>query len=131
MAEDLRDSVSGTVELVFPDDAAGKTYRLRELTVYDAEEVREDLDGDVPQYGRWLPVKEQETGDDAWLTAPSRLRSALVENDVQTGETFGIGTMKQTGTGQTDPYLVELTLPERRDNPGDQASLETATDGGE
>ena len=73
MPEDLTDSVSGSTELVFPDDGTGQ-YSLRERSVYDAEEVRVELDGDVPQYGSWLPVTDEETGQEAWLTAPSELR---------------------------------------------------------
>jgi DNA (cytosine-5)-methyltransferase 1 len=93
MPEDLTDSVTGSTELVFPDDAVGQ-YRLRERSVYDAEEVRTELGGDVPQYGSWLPVEETETGMDAWLTAPSQLRTELVNAEVRSQELFEIVTME-------------------------------------
>lgn len=123
MAEDLSDSVSGSTELIFPDDGRG-TYRLEERTVYGAEEVRSELNGDVPQYGSWLPVTD-DSGDEAWLCAPSKLRAVLVEDDIQTGERFRIETMRKSGTKQSDPYRVEVTYPDR-DGTGKQTGLSDA-----
>ena len=124
MPKDLADSVSGSTELVFPDGATGQ-YSLRERSVYAAEEVREELDGDVLKYGDWLPVEELETGDEAWLIAPSELRSRLVEDEVQAGEQFEIVTMSKQGLEQSDPYRVELEYP-NRDVDGSQKSLSSA-----
>jgi hypothetical protein len=123
MPQDLSESVSGSTELVFPDDAGGETYRLRERSVYEAEEVQEDLNGDVPQYGSWVPVTVQSTDSEAWLTAPSELRSALVEDEIQTGERFVIETMQKRGRNQSDPYQVELSYPDRDVTGRDQTSL--------
>ena len=125
MPEDLTESVSGSTELVFPDDAPGR-YELRERSVYDAEEVRDELNGDVPQYGRWIPVTETVTGTEAWLTAPSQLRSELVDRNISAGEQFEIVTMRKDGTEQSDPYRVEIDLPEREPVPEDQSSLDEA-----
>jgi hypothetical protein len=121
--ESLDESVTGSTELVFPDDTDGETYRLRELNVYGAEEVRDDIGGDVPQYGSWLPVTVLETGEEAWLTAPSRLRKVLVENDLDTGERFTIVKMTKPGTDQSNPYRVQVTFPDRETEPADQQSL--------
>jgi hypothetical protein len=113
MVEDLSDSVSGSTELVFPDDVTGtETYRLQKRKVYDAEDVREELDSDVPQYGKWLPVELN--GDEAWLVAPSELRSELVDQEIRTGERFTIDQMTKSGRGQSDPYEVSITLPDRQ-----------------
>jgi hypothetical protein len=95
MPEDLTESVSGSTELVFPDDAPGR-YELRERSVYDSEEVRAELGGDVPKYGSWIPV-ETVTGQEAWLTAPSQLRKELVDREIRTGEQFEIVTMRKDG----------------------------------
>lgn len=124
MPRDLDNSVSGSTELVFPDGATGR-YRLRERSVYEADEVREELNGDVPKYGSWLPVTDEETGDEAWLTAPSQLRSALVEDEISNGELFEIVTMSKTGPDSSDPYRVELDYPERNSD-GKQAGLDEA-----
>lgn len=129
MPEDLSESVSGSTELVFPDDTTGKMYRVRELVVFDAEEVRDDLGIAHPEYGKWLPVEVLETGLDAYLTAPSQLRTELVQADVNPGERFQIDLMQKQGRNQSDPYQVELSFPDRKAVPEDQASLETATDG--
>jgi hypothetical protein len=125
MVDDLSESVSGSTELVFPDDADGSTYSLRERSVYDAEEVRDELGGDIPQYGSWLPV-ELEDGEEAWLTAPSQLRSVLVEDEIRTGERFQIETMEKRGLDQSDPYQVEVTYLDREQTPDSQASLSGA-----
>lgn len=122
MPEDLKESVTGSTELVFPDDATG-TYRLREKAVYDAEEVRVELGGDVPKYGAWLPVENPDTSSEAWLTAPSQLRSELVTREVQKRELFEIVTIDKTGSGESDPYRVEIELPDRESVPEDQESL--------
>jgi hypothetical protein len=125
MPQDLSESVTGSTELVFPDDANG-TYSLQERSVYDAEEVRIELDTDIPKYGSWIPVEIQETGDEGWLTAPSELRSALVEDEIRPGEQFEIVTMEKLGTDQSDPYRVEIRYPDREAKPEDQTSLSGA-----
>ena len=124
MPKDLADSVTGSTELVFPDDSNG-TYRLRERSVYDAEEVRDELETDIPQYGDWLPV-ELENGDEAWLTAPSELRSILLKDEIQVGERFEIEKMRKRGMDQSSPYQVTVSYPEREAVPADQASLSDA-----
>ena len=125
MPQDLSDSVTGTTELVFPDDATG-TYSLQERSVYDAEEVRTELDTDIPQFGKWMPVEDHETGDDAWLNAPSALRSRLVEDSVKPGERFRIETMEKRGREQSDPYRVEVSYPDREPDSGTQTGLSDA-----
>jgi hypothetical protein len=82
-----------------------------------------ELDGDVPQYGSWLPVTDEETGQEAWLTAPSELRSALVGEEISAGERFEIVTMQKRGTDQSDPYQVELEFPDRQSVPETQSGL--------
>jgi hypothetical protein len=78
MPEDLTESVTGSTELLFPDDTTGKTYKLRRLEVYDADEVRDEMEIDVELYGKWMPVTVPETGLEGFLTAPSDLRTKLV-----------------------------------------------------
>ena len=121
MPEDLSDSVSGSTELVFPDDSDDQTYRLRERSVYDAEEVRSEIESDIPQYGSWIPV-ELEDGEEAWLTAPSALRAELVEGDVRAGEAFHIGRMGEEGLDRSAPYGVTVSYRER-DEEGRQSGL--------
>ena len=101
MPQDLSESVTGSTELVFPDDAVG-TYSLRKRSVYDASEVREELETDIPQYGSWLPV-ELENGDDAWLNAPSELRAVLVADSTLPGDRFQILTIRSARLEQHHP----------------------------
>jgi hypothetical protein len=122
MPQDLSESVSGTVELVFPDDATGQ-YSLQKRSVYDAAEVRTELDSDVPQYGDWLPVEILDENREGWLIAPSRLRAELLDAEIRVGEVFQIETMTKTGNGQSDPYRVELNYPERDQSEQQQTGL--------
>lgn len=114
MPRKLEDSVTGAAELIFPDDATGDRYRLRELAVYEAEEVRDELgDSDVPKYGDWIPV---ETGDDdeAWLCAPSELRRRLVEETVETGDWFTVTRLAKDGHRESDPYRAQIDVDRAR-----------------
>jgi len=128
MPESLEDSVSGSAELIFPDDATGRTYRLEELSVYEPDEVRDRIGSDsVPEYGSWIPVTEQKTGSEAWLNAPSNLRAELVNSDVTAKELFEI-TVMEKGTGQSDPYRVAVTYPDRPDPESGQETIQGSSD---
>jgi len=124
MPEKLSESVSGSTELVFPDDAPRRQYSLRELAVYDAEEVRSEMEmeTDVPKYGSWLPIVTDDR-DDGWLTAPSELRQKLLNEDVKPGETFIIESLEKSGIDESDPYQVKLSFPERDKDSARQAGL--------
>lgn len=116
MPRELSESVSGAVELIFPGDADGQEYRLRELGVYEAEEVREELgDGDVPQYGDWMKVVT-EMDEEAWLCAPSQLRKRLLDEEVEPGNRVTIHELKKTGSRQSDPYRAEISVNRGRDD---------------
>ena len=66
------------------------------------------------------------TGEQAWWRAPSQLRSELVNRDISTGEQFEVVTMRKDGTEQSDPYRVEIDLPERETVSENQASPDEA-----
>jgi hypothetical protein len=123
MVKKLSESVSGSTELVFPDDTGGETYSLTELSVFDAEEVREELETDIPQYGSWLPVTITETGEEGYLSAPAALRKELLDASIRPAEQFRIVTMEKTGRDPSDPYRVELEFPERDAEVGQQTGL--------
>lgn len=110
MPTDLAEAASsGATELIFPDDATRYEYRLREGQVYDAEEVRGEIgNSDVPQWGNWLPV-EIEDGE-AWLNAPSQLITELVEIGIEPGHRWTVDRLEKTGSRQSDPYEVELSV---------------------
>ena len=127
MPEKLSESVTGSTELVFPDDASRRQYSLRELAVYGAGEVRSEMEmeTDIPQYGSWLPIVTDD-GDDGWLTAPSELRQKLLDSDVKPGETFRIESLEKSGHGESDPYQVELSFPDRDSDSARQTGLSGA-----
>jgi len=123
MPQDLADSVTGDVELIFPDDATGRTYRLQELSVYDADEVRDEEDlEEVPKFGSWIPVTVD--GDEAWLNAPSQLRSELVDQNVEVGQPFTVDRLTKDGHQESDPYQAEISVTGDRS----QDRLEAAGD---
>lgn len=106
MPTDLGEASSGTGELIFPDDATGNEYRLREQAVYDADEVRAEIgNDDVPRFGRWLPV-ENGAGN-AWLSAPSALIDELQQHEIG-NDPFRIVTMEKPGHEESNPYRVEI-----------------------
>lgn len=117
MPQDFSEVSTGDVELVFPDDATGNTYRLREQAVFEASEVRDEAEtGDVPKYGDWLPVQLE--GREAWLNAPSALLSEVADRDganVSAGERFTVDRLAKTGHKQSDPYEAEISFPDDRD----------------
>jgi hypothetical protein len=123
MVKELSESVSGSTELVFPDDSDGQMYRFTALSVFDAEEVRDELGTDIPEYGSWMPVTIAETGEEAFLSAPAALRSQLLDQDARAGELVEITEMAKTGSDQSDPYRVELRFPERDADTGSQTGL--------
>lgn len=111
MPTELDKSVTGNDPLVFPDDATGRQYRLSELAVYDAEEVRNEIGSeDVPRFGSWLPVEIEDQDRDGWLNAPSELRRVLVEAEVEAGQLFEVNVLTQDGPRQSDPYRAEITV---------------------
>lgn len=125
------DEVStGDVELVFPDDAAGKTYRLEEQAVYEAGEVRDEAGtDDVPKYGDWLRVEVG--GREAWLNAPSALLSEVASRDgsnVSSGEQFTVDRLTKTGHGESDPYRAEISFPGDREQDRLEDQAEAAGD---
>lgn len=122
MPTDLAESVTGDVELVFPDNAPGKQYRLRESAVYDAVEVRDEIgagDDDVPQFGHWLPVTILDRDETGFLNAPSELRQELVSAEAEAGDEFRVEFLEQRGNGPSDPYSASIEMV----TDTDQASL--------
>jgi hypothetical protein len=108
MPTDLSDAETGGIDLLFADDLSGTVFELRESAVYEAEEVREDVDGDIPKFGRWLPV-ETEDGD-GWAVALGELVEELqrVENPLDV--TFEVTRCEKSGTADTDPYEVNVEV---------------------
>lgn len=112
MPESLSDAATGNGELIFPDDAAGDEYELREANVYDADEVRERIEtDDVPRFGRWLPVNAGPGAQrEAWLNAPSALIEKLQAKDVDPGDRFSITEIQKPGHEDSNPYQVSIQV---------------------
>jgi hypothetical protein len=121
MPTKLNEAVTGAIDLIFPDDATG-TYRLAEDDVYEAEEVQEELGGDMPKHGQWIPVVTERDRTE-FLTAPSGLISELVKADVIVEEQFKIESMVQYGSEPNDPYEVTVSYPDRKRTEESQTAL--------
>lgn len=109
MPEDLQEVETGGKNLVFADDAEGVRYRLNELAVYSAEEVRDDLDADddgTPQYGRWLSVTIED--EDSWLLAPAELIDELQALEPEKGQVFEITRLEKNGMEETARWEANL-----------------------
>lgn len=105
MPEKIEETVS-EVRLLFPDEASGTEFRLSEDAVYDAGEVREETESDVPKYGKWLPVKID--GKETYMTAPRELREELMSESAEPGQSFEITRMEKSGQDDSAPYEVNL-----------------------
>lgn len=106
MPTNLDDYETGGTELLFADDLEGTQFTLRDLAVYEAEEVRSEVGGDVPKFGNWLPI---ETDDgEAWCVAVGELVEELKRYENPAAVTLEVTRCEKSGTGQTDPYEVNV-----------------------
>lgn len=107
MPVDLQDAETGGVNLIFADDLQGTEFELREEAVYEAEEVREETESDVPKFGKWLPISTEADGD-SWAVAVGEFVEELQRIENPMAVTFGVTRCEKSGSEQTDPYEVNL-----------------------
>jgi len=117
MPIDLSEAETGGIDLYFADSLEGTVFSLRESAVYEAEEVREETQSDVPKFGDWLPV-DTEAGD-AWAVAVGELVRELQQFEKPTTNTYEVTRCEKSGQEQTDPYEVNIEVVED----GNQAKL--------
>jgi len=110
MPVDLEDAETGGIDLLFGDDLEGTKFQLREASVYEAEEVRDDVGGDVPKFGRWVPVS-RDSGE-GWAVALGELLEELQRYEAPEGDTYEVTRCEKSGSEQTDPYEVNLKAVE-------------------
>jgi hypothetical protein len=108
MPTDLSEAQTGGVDLLFADDLTGTEFQLRESAVYGAEEVREEVDTDIPKFGDWLPATVD--GNDAWLVALGELVEELQGYENPLSLTLEVTRCQKSGTDQTDPYEVNVEV---------------------
>lgn len=107
MPTDLCEAQTGGIDLLFADDLKnGVEFELREASVYEAEEVREEVDGDIPKFGKWIPATTE--NGDAWVVAVGELVEELQTYENPMGVTFKVTRCQKSGSKQTDPYEVNL-----------------------
>lgn len=102
--ENLHEATTGGLNLLFTDELEGTAFRLTEAALYAAEEVRDELDSDVPEFGRWLSV-ETEDGE-GYAVAPGELVEELQRLEAEAGEEFTITRCQKSGPKESDPYEV-------------------------
>jgi hypothetical protein len=119
MPTDLDDYETGGTELLFADDLQqNPEFRLRELAVYEAEEVRAEVGGDVPKFGNWLPITTD--AGDAWVVALGELVEEVKIYENPLAVTLRVTRCVKSGTDQTAPYEVNV---EQTDGDSLQSSL--------
>jgi hypothetical protein len=87
--------------------------RLHEYQVYEAEEVRDEIDDmETPSYGDWIPVQDAKTGTEerAFCQAPAELIQEIQDADIQTGDTFKITRCQKAGPEDHAPYQVNVEV---------------------
>jgi len=106
MPENLHDADTGGQSLIFPDDAEGVRFRLRRTELYSADEVRDEIGQDTPEYGRWLMAEiEGETG---FFLCPGEMIEELQDLEVESGQVLEVTRMEKSGGDETDPYEVNV-----------------------
>jgi len=109
MPTDLSEHETGGIDVLFADDLPGTTFTLRELAVYEAEEVREETQTDVPKFGNWMPVTLDD-GTEGWMVALGELVEELQQFENAKAVTCTVTRCEKTGTKQTDPYEVNVEI---------------------
>lgn len=113
MPTDLSEAQTGSIDLYFADDLEGETFFLQDSAVYEAEEVRDEIGGEVPKFGRWLPVHEADqdgqTHGSGWIVAVGELVEELQALAVDPVEVpWTVTACRKSGPDQTDPYEVNV-----------------------
>lgn len=108
MPTNLDEYETGGTELLFADDLEGTTLSLRETAAYEAEEVRQEVGGDVPKFGDWLPV--QTSDGDGWAVALGELVDEITAYENPVGVEIEITRCEKSGGDQTDPYEVNTEI---------------------
>jgi len=113
MPTDLSDVETSGTELWFSGDVEAKTFVLRQASVFDAAEVREEMGTDVPEFGRWFPVTviadDGQPEREGFIVAVGELIEEL--QDMQPDPTavgWTVTRMEKSGPKQTDPYEVNV-----------------------
>jgi len=117
MPTDLADAQTGGIDLYFADDLEGDTFVLRESAVYESEEVRDEIGGEVPKFGRWLPAnvsdKNGQNHGSAWIVAVGELVEELQDLAVDPVQVpWTVTRCQKSGPDQTDPYEVNVETPD-------------------
>lgn len=107
MPENLAEAKTGGLSLLFPDDLEGTEFRLTEPSLYSAEEVRDELDAETPEFGRWLPVETADEGE-GFANAPGELIDELQRLEAQSGEAFEVTRCQKSGRDETSPFEVNV-----------------------
>jgi hypothetical protein len=113
MPENLQSASTGANDLYFADDLEGTVFKLRENSVYSADEVSDE--GQTPEFGRWLPATVPEarngggtTVKDVWLVAVGELIQELQRLDDPANVHLEVTRCEKSGPRQTDPYEVNV-----------------------
>jgi dTDP-4-dehydrorhamnose 3,5-epimerase-like enzyme len=103
--EDLHQASTGGLSLLFSDELEGTEFRLRSLSLYSADDVKERLETDSPEYGRWLKVETEADGE-GFASAPGELIEELQRLEADDGEVFRVTRCQKSGSSESDPYEV-------------------------
>jgi hypothetical protein len=99
---------TGGTELLFADDLEGTVFTIRKDGIYEAEEVRSEIGGDVPKFGNWFPVTTND--GDAWVVALGELVDEIKAYENPIGIEIKVTRCEKTGSEQTDPYEVNTEI---------------------
>jgi len=103
--ENLHEASTKSVQLRFAKELNGTIFRLEALALYSAEEVQEELETEIPEFGRWLKAND---GEECFVAAPGELIQELQRIEVDVGDTVKVTRCEKSGRSDTDPYEVNV-----------------------
>lgn len=101
-------------DVLYPDDLddqVNMTFAEDPFeNVYTAEEVREELGTEQPEYGDWIKVDLMMDQDKpAFAAAPSQLRKLIRDARPEKGDLLQVNSVER-GPKQHDPYEMDMKL---------------------
>lgn len=114
--EDLHEAKTGGLNLLFSDELSGTEFELRDLNLRDATDVQDELDSDVPEFGRWIAV---ETDDgEGYAVAPGELIEELQLHAAEPGDEFRITRCEKSGPEEAAPFEVNIEAVDQSQQTG-------------
>jgi hypothetical protein len=96
MPTGLDEYATDPVEWSRVEDLTDETYRLQQLTVYDADEI----EAEYPQYGSWMRVVRTRDELEMWIETPRSLGRSIDEAGLGSGDVLDVVEVAKDDDGR-------------------------------